>query len=763
MLNTARVLQPLRRDGPERQRSTPSFADLLAVLRHQRRIVLAVLVLFLAAAGFYVATAPRLYTATASLLIDPRQEDPLQKQRPASDAQIETTTLESQAQILTSDTIARAVVRQLDLTHDPEFMRDDTPLVLRWIRQALALLTEEMARPPTPADVEQDAVDRLTHMISAGRSGRSYILTLSIVARDPEKAARIANAVASAYSDDQLSFRLASVDRSAGWLKTRAAELRQQSLDADRAVQAYKSANGIVDTPRGVVQEQQLNDLNTQLALARAQVAEKRGRLERASTLGEDDMPDPSFAESIANPVIVKLRQQYLDDQRRETELRTRYGESHPAVVTLRANMDELRRSVRDEMARIIESFRSDYRTAKASQDELERNVARLMEQAGQTNRERVELRALETTAQTYRTLFETFLQQYATTLQQQSFPILTTRVITQAQAPKRKSHPRTSLILLGSAVAGLGFGWLIGLARETAFPVLRTEREIEDLTGLTPLGQIPNIAHKRRPFWRNARRTRSPDANRFVGGGSALLQITRMYPHSWFADTIAHVHRALAAAEGRRGARIVGILSAQPGEGKTIVAANLAQHLAKAGARTLLLDLDLHHPTLTETTQAAGEQGLGEAVASEAGMRAALVIDGESGLCFIPSGGARRAHHSAEALTSPLLQTFVERMRESFDYVVLDLPTLDSVIDARAVSMLADSFVVVGAADRTQADALLRALDRWETAGLMPIVGFVLNRVKSRDPRRLRRAADARAENPLPVKPTRAGLRSVG
>lgn len=761
MLDPNSPFRQARRDVVARVKDAPSLADLLAVLAYHWRLVAATMILFLAGAIAYVATAPRLYTATASLLIDTRKEDPLQKDRPTADAQIETAALESQTQLLTSDAIATAVVRQLGLTRDPEFTQDDSFPVMRAVRdladRAARLLSPEPERARGGEDLERLVTDRLVQAISAGRSGRSYVVTLSAVSRDPDKAARIANAVASAYSEDQLSFRLAAVDRSASWLKARAAELRQQSLDADRTVQEYKTANKIVDTQRGFVSEQQLNDMNSQLVLARAQVAEKRARLERTRRLGEGDIPDAASAESMANPVIVKLRQQYLDDSRREGELRSRYGADHPAVVALRGNMGELRRSIRDEVQRIAESFQTDYRNAKASEEELEGNLARLVEQTGDTNRERVQLRALETTAQTYRTLFETFLQQYATTLQQQSFPVTSARVITPAKPPLRKSHPRTSLILLGSLVAGFGLGWLGAFARESVRPTLRSARDVEEATGLALLGHLPEIAQRRRRLPWGRRGNPGGAASRLVGQSDPLLQVTRLYPGSRFAVTMKHVQAALDHGHAG-GSRVVGVLSAEIGDGKTIIAANLAQLLAKSGRRTVLVDCDIHNPTLTQSTQHAGRGASGPA---EAAGRQADFVDHDSGLHFIPATWPRRDRHGPEALCSPAFVELLDDLRRRYELVVLDLPCLDTVTEARAVAAAADGLVVVCAADQTHTDALVRAIDRWDAAGMMRIAGFVLNRARTRE----RRQVPAKHEPP--VLPTaevrRPNLRAVG
>lgn len=595
---------PLKRNAEPRGRNGLSSArELLGVLWHQRRLILAVVALFVSVAIIYVLTAPRLYNATASLLIDTRQDDPLQKQR-SSDAQTESTAIESQAQLLTSDAVAVSVVRQLGLATDPEFVADDSSLPRRMVRLAVAAVLGSDDRPPTEQEIERIAIDRLRNSVTAARVGRTYVMSVSVLSREPAKAARIANAVASAYTEDQLNARLAAADRSATWLRARAAELRQQSLDADRAVQDYTS----------------------------------------------------------------------------------------------------------------------------------------------QSNRERVELRALETTAQTYRTLFETFLQQYATTLQQQSFPINFARVITPAKPPTRKSQPRTSLILLGSLLGGLGLGWLAGYAREGLHPKLRSEREVEEVTGLRSLGILPEIVQGRRGLG---------------GRTNPLFEIVGRFPRSRFAKTVKNVKVALDIAAGSHHAvKTVGIVSAHAGEGKSVLAVNLAQHLAKVGARTLLLDWNFERPTLTKVTPLANSAGPLDAALDTLPSDKAFFVDEGSGLTFLPNSAFGRDANMAETVTSPAFRALIERLRDRFDYIVVDLPRLDTIIEARAASTIIDGMVLVCAAGRTQTDTLTRALDRWDAAGLSPILGFVLNRVRVRHEARgflaaLRRDAPEPGSRAVPGLPT--------
>jgi polysaccharide biosynthesis transport protein len=728
MLQPPELFQALRLPRPVSKETAPSLADLLGTLIRQRRLVAAVVAGCLALALLYLATAERLYSAAATLLIDVNQEDPLQKRQPL-DAQSEITRIESQVQLLTSDTVALAVVRQHKLVADPEFTRDETPTPIWLLRRAMGLFSGEK-RPPTPEEVERAVTERLVGKINPFRVGRTSVVSVGFTSIDAEKAARLANALAQAFTEDQLKARLVAADRSADWLRQRSAELRQQALEADRAVEDFKAKNNIVVTTRGLVNEQQLGDLNTQLVLARAHSAEQKARFDRVSAIRSTDLPDPVVVESLQNPVIVRLRQQYLEAAKREADYTQRYGATHQVVANLQSEMAELRRSIADEIGRIAATYESDYRIAKAREEDLERSVAQLVEQAGKTNQERIELRSLEAAAATYRSLYETFIQQYASTLQQQSFPISYARVITPAKPPTRPSHPRTTLVLLASLVGGFGLGWLAAYGREHLDRRVRSEDQIEASTGLRSIGVLPEIEAGRAGGRHGARRS-SGSGIPLVGDASPLLQIARLYPVSRFAHTIRNVRAAVELASELRPITVIGIVSAEPGAGKSTLAANLAQHCAKAEGRTLLLDWHFQHPSLSEATHARRQGGLLDVVAGRAAIEEALVTDRESGLAFLPLSPGRTAESLAECLASRPFRELMEELRRRYDRIIVDLPSLRSSTDARAVAIHVDASVLVCAAKRTGLDQVSRALDCWESAGLAPVVGFVLNRVR--------------------------------
>ena len=143
-----------------------------------------------------------------------------------------------------------------------------------------------------------------------------------------------------------------------------------------------------------------------------------------------------TVADTLKNEVITKLRSQYLELARREADWTPRYGANHLAVVNLRNQMREIQNSIRDELQRIAETYKSDFEIAKQHEDSVQKQLDQAVSQSQVTNEAQVALRELESNAQTYRALYDNFLQRYMESVQQQSFPITEARVISAATRP---------------------------------------------------------------------------------------------------------------------------------------------------------------------------------------------------------------------------------------------------------------------------------------------------------------------------------------
>ena len=712
----------------------------------------------------YVLTTPPMYTAQLSMIIDTHKLQMFQKQELPSENAIDSGMVDSEVELLKSGNISLAVIKRFHLTEDPEFVGRGGGLLGVLIGSVSQLFG--LDAPKSEYEMTRRAAAVFADRLTVKRVRFSYIIQISFESLDPQRAADIANAIADAYIVDQLDAKV-QVTRQAGvWLQERLRELRGQASTAQRAVVEFKATNNIVRTggsDKRLVDEQQVAELNSQLVIARAQMSESQARLDRIQAVLRADTPDATVdatvTDTLKNEVITRLRSQYLELSRRETDWAVRYGKTHLAVVNLRNQMTEIRNSILDELRRIAESYKSDYAIAKQRQAGIQQELAQAVTQSQVTNRAEVQLTELESNAESYRALYDDFLQRYMASVQQQSFPITEARVVTPAARPLTKSHPKTILVLLITAAGGMIFGVAIGHLRDLSDRVFRTRAQVEAALGRDCLATVPtikvdkpkgqpsrpnnvgNISEAKPPG--DSEEQKSLDGET-VGESSDLRAIVRRdqllwqvvdFPLSPFAESIrsiqmaAHLYGATKSNKFRKSHKILGIISSLPGEGKSTIAASLAQLLSHSGKRVILVDCDLRAPRLTRTMAPGAKAGLLEVVSGDATLDDVLWTDKSTNLSFLPAVAPPHLHRTAEILGSDETKALLDSLRKRYDYVIVDLPPLIPNVDVRATQGLVDYYVFVVEWGRTKIDLVERALK--EAAGIYEgVLGVVLNKV---------------------------------
>ena len=670
----------------------------------------------------YIAVTPKRYTAQADMVIDTKRTTWAQSELQAENRFVEDASVESEIETTRSESVASGVARQLHLTDDPEFIGSGFGL-----RSRLLSLLGIGAGPEREATNEQ-LTRRVLATLSANlrviRVGRSYIEQIAYTSLDREKAARIANAFAEAYIGDQLQAKFEATHRASVWLEQRIGELRQQASDAYRAVQDFKSQNSIIIGVDGkLASEVELDQLGVALAKARADTSQAKAKLDRIERVMEQrpeketfNIPDPVVTDALNNPVITRLRQQFLDDQSRESEWSARYGADHQAARNLRAEMAALQRAIWDEISRIAESYKSELQIAKSQEESIDKRMIEVFQQSGSTRQSQVRLRELETAANTYRNIYETFLTRFTQSVQQQSFPSTEARVVTPASAPTTPSSPKISLTLALATIIGLGFGVMSAFAREQMNRQIHTRAQLESLLGINCLAVLPAFGGKRPAH-------RPPGAPR---DSRALQQISEVAPFSETAEALRYIKVAIDLHPG--GGKVVGVVSALPGEGKTTVAAGFAAFVAKSGARTLLIDADLRNPSMSSTLGYADAPGVLDLVAEKSSFRELIITDTKYKFDFLASSSRIRPTNSSDILISEPMRQMLKSAAKDYDYVLVDLPPILPVVDVKAAAQLFDAFVLVVEWGSTTTDELLKAVS---TSPIVSerLLGAVLNK----------------------------------
>jgi succinoglycan biosynthesis transport protein ExoP len=684
----------------------------IAIARRHLKLCIGVPAVFLALAIVYLIVVPPEFTATTVMAIDPRKsatETPGSSSQ-TQDVPVDNLTVESQTEMLQSENISLKVIKDLKLLDDPEFNEPSAiGAVVGWVASWF-----RDAPPPSEVEHERAVVEQFSKRLSVKRSGVTFMFEIGFTLPNKERAAQIANAVANAYVDDQLQAKYEVAARAGTWLQDRLKELSKQTSEAERAVVDFRIKNNIIDTGGRLMSEQQLAELNSQLALASANASESSAKLSRIQEVMVSDIPDENVTDALHNEVIIKLRNQYTDLQKRESYLVDKLGPTHQAVVQIRADMRALLRSIRQELQRIAAGYRSDFEIAKSRVESIQKSLVELVSAANTTNQAQIELKALDSTAQSYRTLYDTFLQRYMESVQQRSYPLTEARVITKATPPLKKSKPKTLITLLVALLGGGAIGFGAAWVREIFDRTLRTTEEVRATLGVPCISTVPML---------DAGGRTSPVFTSISHLGEVVAR-----PMSRFAESMRAIKVAIDFFPAARKPQVVGFISALPGEGKSTISANFAALVACSGASAILVDGDLRSSMLSGRLTPGARKGLIDLLSGRQADGSLVRLD-HLRCDFIPSVQGSATAHSNQLISSGAMHALLEKLKTRYDYVIVDLPPLVPVTDAHAAADLFDCFVMVVEWGTTSAEIVQNGFHASPRIS-SKTVGAVLNKV---------------------------------
>ena len=435
------------------------FSKIGSVLWRGRTTIVLCMLAALALAVVYVALAPREYTAVTQILIDPsdlRAVGTDTQPAQANDAAL--LQVDSQVSVLTSDAVLRRVVASEGLDHDPEFVRGPS------------LLSVLLGRNDLPGGRSLAALNELKRRVKVNRDERTYVIEVDVTSRDPNKAVSIANAIAQAYLAEQTQVRADSARQVSQSLTSRLKELKDSVREAEDKVEAYKQRNNLLAASGQLVTDQQLTDMDNQLSAAHARTTDAKARLEQVEAVQRSKDENGAFPAALQSPTITALRGQYAEVMRREAEQTASLGALHPAVIDIQAQAERLRRMIDAEIDRAAVAARTEYESAKSSEQMLAANFATLKQTAMGNSEAMVGLRELERDAQASRDIYQAFLVRARETGAQEQVDTKNIRVLSKADLPqKRTSPPPSLLVALGAMMLGAAAGTGIVLVRPSA------------------------------------------------------------------------------------------------------------------------------------------------------------------------------------------------------------------------------------------------------------------------------------------------------
>jgi polysaccharide biosynthesis transport protein len=651
----------------------------------------------------FIAVAPRQYTAATQILIDPTDLQAVgtgpTPSAPLSDAGL--LQVESQVRVLGSDTVLRRVVTNLELDKDPEFAAPRSPL--RALGEDILGLIR--IHETTSNDKTLAALTELRRRVVVKRDERTYVVEVDVTTRSPEKSARIANAIADAYLAEQTQIRADAARQVSQSLSGRLQDLKDRVREAEEKVEDYRTRNNMIATNGQLVTEQQLSEMNAQLVAARARTAEAKGRLDQVTQVQRSKDENGAFPAALLSPTITALRSQYAEVMRREAEEMTTLGPRHPAVLDIQAQGERLRRMIDNEIDRTAVAARTEYESAKASEQTIASNLKGLENTTAGTNQAMVGLRELEREAQASRDIYQAFLVRARETGEQQQIDTKNIRVISKADMPLRRSSPPPSILLaLGALVLGAAAGCGIVL--------VRPQDEDEAIAHDPRRGRLGKAADAAKGFWRSGA-GKIPVLAVLPAVDVSFGLSTVDDPKSPFAKGIHKIYDALQEShdqqENRHDNPSVLVVALDAEDDSATVALTLAA-LAAERKRVLLIDADIERRTLSAIDAQQSEAGLVDVATGRRLLSDVITRDRETNINLL-SFVSPESRRDGRLVDDDIRRAFDETRR--FDLVIVAAIDVTGAPSTRFFGKVVDHIVVVAKAGEHDEAAVMRLIAR--------------------------------------------------
>ncbi len=725
--------------------------ELVAVIRRRAMLIASVTVLVALAGLIYAMQLVPVYTATASVLVDPRRTSVVDTKSVVSSIGKDSSAIDSEVELIKSTSVALRVVDKLRLQKaGTSFLERPPTTIERFIQSARSLLSPAPVkkhvdgREALITDSRQKLANRLKENIVVARKEWTYVIEVSYTDEDPVFAAQIANAFANEYLVDQLEAKYDATSRANAWLFERLEGLRQKVRTSERTIEKFKTEHGIVAAKGTDLNEQQIAKLSEQLILVRAETAQKRAKYQSLLAVIKKGGETTSFADRLQSQVIGTLRTKATELRRVLADLRAKYGARHPRVQSTRAQLADVNAQIKTEAKRILTTATNDYQIALSRERSIENSLNLLKGEKTGNNQASIRLRELEREADADRELFNAFLTRFKEVSQQQSLQTAESRVIEQAAAPTNPSAPVKRSIAGFSLILGLALGCALAFILEKLDNGFRSPHEVEKFLGVSVLASVPHAEPAGQTSWfarhfggllERLPLPFGPVKGQSLPKRSALARLALDKPLSAFAEAIRSLRMEVRYLTADDQLNVIAVTSALPGEGKSTLASNMAQQAAAAGKKVLLIDMDLRRPMLTPLYAPTAKKGVVELINGTAEPSEVFVFDPETGLNFVPAIRSLTAAEAAEALNSEETKTMLDWARKEFDLVFVDTAPLLPVTDGRAVVAHVDAAAMVVRWEKTDRAAVQAALRR--TPGLEEkLAGVILNNVVEEEAR---------------------------
>jgi capsular exopolysaccharide synthesis family protein len=694
-----------------------TFGHFASMVWRRRWSVLFIFSFLLAVSALVLLSLTPKYTAQALITLNMKEESGgIAAMVSGGIVSKDTEEIGSAINSLMSPGAVEQVVKKLHLQNDAEFdpllevsrgsLLDKLPL---WLRKAFQSAQTE-PRQHTSDEMLLYTLPVVAKQLSVTNDGKSYTISVSFTAREPETAALIANTFSDWFIQHRKDWRSHQLDQISAMLMEKGEALRDRVAKSEMAVTAYREAHGIIDIGNQVtLNDDALTKLNSELIAARNAEAEAAANLQELERFAASESPEAAAQLAGAAPNLATLVDQRNQVSEQLAGLSHSLLGSHPAITSLKSRLAEVDKQLSAETTRVLAGLRAKLQVARTGEAQIQTSMSQLTSASQRSARAGSELKQLESERDAARTVYQTYLESAGHVGVEASAQAFDAEITSPALSPISPSFPQTALIaglsVVCAALMAIGAAILIDFLRRGVY----SEEDVISIKGAPRvLGMVPES--NRRALRRNP--------------CLSLMAINE--PLGSHAEAIRSISVALTVGRVNDARKVVLVTSALPGEGKTSTALSLARLAAAAGKLVLIIECDLRRPALHRSLPCSGV-GLVDVLNGTSKLADVIQFDEKSGLRYICAGS--NTAYPAELLSSDAMQTLIDDVRATYNLIIIDTPPIGVVSDALVLSTRADATIVVVRSGKTDKRAFGMALDRLSRTGIA-VTGVVLTHV---------------------------------
>jgi succinoglycan biosynthesis transport protein ExoP len=679
------------------------FWESLRTLDEHKVLIVAIALLTVAAVTLWSFLETPVYEASGTISIGRNSDSAfgLKDVQRANWDEADVVELDTQADILRSDTLAGQTIKALDLQHSAHFVK-------------------EGANEGSQRDAA--VLERFKRDLEVSRLPRSRIVEVAFRSPDPRLSANVVNMLTNLYMEQNYK----SKSQSNKWIAQQIEELKKNLEASQEKLVAYQRANGIfgLDDKANTITSA-LDQLNKEYTASIADRIQKEANY-RLTTAGDPELLDKTDS----NSLLPKLEGQKADITAQIALRKTTLGPAHPKMRELSAQLRDIESSIQSESSHIGLKFAKAYATAREREQMLRAAVENQKNQTNELSEKAIEYNILKHDVDANRQLYDLLLAKLKEAGVAAGLKSGNIAVIDPAQPPSHPSSPKKVHNILMALLMGLMGGIALAFLLEKIDCRFRRPEQIESLVGLPCLGVIPS----NRTIDSNGRGTAllGRSAPQFSSALAAYCQ-----PKSRMTESFRALRTRISLSARDYSPRTILVTSSLPREGKTMICLNLGIVLAQAGRRVVIVDADLRMSGLSKALSLdRTEHGLSTVLTGEIGLQEVIVaMPGLAKLQIVPAGP--NLNNAAELINSRVMAKVIETLKQPFDDVIIDSPPALSVADALVLSTASDMVVLVARVGSTLVNALIKTRSLLAAVNA-PLAGVVVNGVNGNLPDRM-------------------------